>query len=162
MKKLALAVFALFSISAFATSAFAADAPLPAILMQAKTVYIEKGPTYATKKDPSGDASYVEPCREELAKWGRFKEVSDPKQADVILRISTRQQASFMTINNRTSKSMDGATFLEVVHPATGKTLWWTRQNWGTSWSTKTSSKSVVKQLRKHYEEQQAAEGKSK
>jgi hypothetical protein len=76
--------------------------------MQAKTVYLQKGPTYPDKNDPSGNASYVDPCREELGKWGRFTAVSDPKEADLIFRISTQQQANYMTINNQSRKS--GAT----------------------------------------------------
>jgi hypothetical protein len=157
-----LPILALLCLALLTSLGRAEQAPLPAELMHAKTVYVQKGQTYPVKRDPSGNASYVEPCVEELGKWGRFQVVSDAKAADLIFRISTRQQTSYMMINNQTRNSVDGFTFLEVVEPSSGKTLWWVRQNWATSWSTKTATKSLVKQLRKHVEEQEMAEGKAK
>lgn len=75
---------------------------LPAELMQAKTVYIEMGAFVPTKSkgDHGQQASYLGPCEKELEKWGRLKIVNDPKQADVILRISsvaTGGSASYST-----------------------------------------------------------------
>jgi hypothetical protein len=67
---------------------FAEEAPIPAERLQAKTVFIQKGVVYRQKHDPTGEASDIEPCREELGKWGRFRVVYDPKEADLILRVS--------------------------------------------------------------------------
>ena len=41
----------------FASVANSEQAPPPAELMHAKTVYVQKGTTYTVKKDPTGNAS---------------------------------------------------------------------------------------------------------
>jgi hypothetical protein len=71
----------LFALLVWATVCFAGqNAPLPPALMSAKTLYIENN---------SGQAKLADRCYDELSKWGRFKIVSDPKQADVIVQIGT-------------------------------------------------------------------------
>ena len=68
------------------TRAFARKAPIPAELMQAKTAYIQSKLTSDTRE-----------CTEELTKWGRLKIVSDPKDADVIVRIGMNTGSSGYT-----------------------------------------------------------------
>jgi hypothetical protein len=82
--------FLLFLWPGLPIQSFANEAPVPAELLQAKTVYLQKGLVYRQEHDPTGEASNIDPCREELGKWGRFKAVSDPKEADLILRVSNR------------------------------------------------------------------------
>ena len=159
MKKTIVVFLTLLSIGAFA-----GNAPLPAELMQAKTVYIisHRIQDGRVLPDPSGDATYVDACRDELAKWGRFKVVSDPKEADLIFRIGSRVQTSYMVINNQSRKEGNGVTFLEVVQTSSGKVLWSGTHNWAWSWSVKSARTVVVKQLRKSMEEQEVAECKDK
>ncbi|HKR26290.1 MAG TPA: hypothetical protein VJS11_02510 [Acidobacteriaceae bacterium] len=85
-----------FALAVLITSIFPAAAwgrrdPLRAALMQAKTVYIQMDSFVPTKKndDHGARASYLDPCREVLQKWGRLTIVDDPTQADIILRISS-------------------------------------------------------------------------
>jgi hypothetical protein len=135
----------------------AADPPMPAELMQAKTVYIQ------TNLNP---ADYVVPCREELNKWGRFRVVDDPKDADLIFRISNRDNTSRQYIANAhvrgTVSTGDAYTILDVVQPSSGKVLWSEKHSWGRSWSPKTARIGAVKQLRKHVEEREKADVASK
>ncbi len=140
----------------------AAEAPLPLEVMLARTVYVQKGVTHPEKKDPSGNASYVEPCREELGKWGRFKVVDDPKDAHIILRISSRiTPGNSIMINNQIRQTGNGYTFLEIVDPASGKVLWSLAHSWAHSWSTKTATTAVVKELRKRVQEQEKLEAQA-
>src|SRR5258708_7562918 len=97
------------------TGAFARKkVPIPAELMQAKTVYIQ-----------SYSKSDVRQCSEELTEWSRLKIVSDPKDADVIVRIGMNTASSSYT---RTGNVLTPNTSLlitvEFVQPSTNKALW--------------------------------------
>jgi hypothetical protein len=131
----------------------AGDPPVPAELMQAKTVYIQ------TALNP---ADYVVPCRDELNKWGRFKVVDDPKDADLIFRLSNRNNLSRQYIDTGqvrgTVTTGDAYTVLDVVQPSSGKVLWSVAHSWARSWSPKSARTGVIKQLRKHVEEREKAD----
>ena len=128
------------------TGAFARKAPIPAELMQAKTVYIQ-----------SYSKSDVRECSEELTKWGRLKIVSDPKDADVIVRIGSHTGSSGYT---RTGNVLTPNTSLlitvEIVQASTQKALWSGTQSW--SPFRRTPTKNLVKELRKRVEEQEKGE----
>jgi hypothetical protein len=81
MRRRVSSILSLFLALSLPIGVLAGDPPVPAELMQAKTVYIQ------TSLNP---ADYVVPCRDELNRWGRFKVVDDPKDADLIFRISNR------------------------------------------------------------------------
>jgi hypothetical protein len=132
--------------------ALAGDTPFPVELLQAKAVYIQTD---------LNRADYVEPCRDELNKWGRFKVVDDPKDADLIFRLSNRNNLSRQYISTGqvrgTVTTGDSYTILDVVQPSSGKVLWSEKHSWGRSWSPKTARIGAVKQLRKHVEEREKA-----
>lgn len=134
----------LFLAVSLPTAAFARKAPLPAELMQAKTVYIQ-----------SYSASYVRECSDELTKWGRLKIVSDPTEADVIVRIGSHTGSSGYT---RTGNVMTPNTHLlitvEVVQASSQKALWSGTQSWDPLFR-RTPAKSLVKELQKRVEEQE-------
>jgi hypothetical protein len=134
------------------TGTFAGDTPLPVELLQAKAVYIQTSLNYA---------DYVVPCRDELKKWGRFKVVDDPKDADLIFRLSNRNNTSSQYINTGqvrgTVATGDSYTVLDVVQPSYGKVLWTEKHSWGRSWSPKSARIGAIKQLRKHVEQQEKA-----
>jgi hypothetical protein len=159
MKMTILAVLLFFSLAAFA-----GEPPLPAELMQAKTVYIQKGITFREKNDPTGNATFVEPCRDELNKWGRFTVVSDPKAADLILRVSNVDpRRNQIGPNGQGGVTVAYAlTALEVFQRSSGKLLWSGDHNWAMTWSAKTATTAVVKQLRKRMEEQEKVDRASK
>jgi hypothetical protein len=100
MRKLVLLTLTLGSLAAFATRA-----PLPAELMQARTVYIQ---------NYSGQARRADGCYGELQKWARFKVVSDPKGADLVFRLNVRR----------------GRATLDVIQASTGKMLWSDTSAW--------------------------------
>jgi hypothetical protein len=150
-------VLLLFLGAALASSARANDQQVPAEMLQAKTVFIQKGMVYQQRHDPTGEASNIEPCREELGKWGRYKVVTNPKEADLILRVSNRDDRH-STIAG--SASVTGSvtlgsmyTIIDVIQPSSGKVLFSVAHNWSRSWSTKTAATGAVKDLRKKVEE---------
>lgn len=59
--------------------------PLPPQVINAKTVYID---------NQSGIAKLGDKCYTQLEKWGRFKVIQDPKQADLILLLSAHEYTS--------------------------------------------------------------------
>jgi hypothetical protein len=147
----------LFLGAALARGARANDQPVPTEMLQAKTVFIQKGMVYQQRHDPTGEASNIEPCREELGKWGRYKVVTNPKEADLILRVSNRDDRH-STIAG--SASVTGSvtlgsmyTIIDVIQPSSGKVLFSVAHNWSRSWSTKTAATGAVKDLRKKVEE---------
>ncbi|HZR55699.1 MAG TPA: hypothetical protein VFA74_02410 [Terriglobales bacterium] len=119
--KMALAVLVLLS-----SSAFAAHEPLPPELLQAKTVNIQ---------NYSGQASWADGCYDELQKWGRFKIVSNPKDADLIFRLSYRVQRGRATI--------------DIIQTSNHRMLWSDTRIW--------SVKSVVKELQGRIREEESA-----
>jgi hypothetical protein len=147
----------LFLGSALASSARANDQAVPTGLLQAKTVFIQKGMVYQQKHDPTGEASNIEPCREELGKWGRYRVVTNPKEADLILRVSNRDDrhstiaGSAIVTGSVTLGSV--YTIIDVIQPTSGKVLFSVAHNWSRSWSTKTAATGAVKELRKKVEE---------
>jgi hypothetical protein len=102
MRRLAVLTLTLCSLTAFA-----ARAPLPAELMQARTVYIQ---------NYSGQAGWADGCYGELQKWARFKIVSDPKAADLVFRLSYGVRS--------------GRAALDVIQASTGKMLWSETSAW--------------------------------
>jgi hypothetical protein len=149
--------FLLFLAAALASGARANDQPVPTEMLQAKTVFVLKGMVYQQKHDPTGVESNIEPTREELGKWGRYTVVANPKEADLILRISNRDDRH-STIAG--SASVTGSvtlgsvyTVIDVIQPSTGKVLYSVAHNWAHSWNTKTAASGAVKDLRKRVEE---------
>jgi hypothetical protein len=142
---------------ALANGARANEQPVPAELLQAKTVFIQKGMVYQQKHDPTGEASNIEPCKEEIGKWGRYKVVTNPREADLILRVSNRDDrhstiaGSASLTGSITTGSM--YTVIDVIQPGSGKVLYSVAHNWSKSWSTKTAATGAVKDLRKRVEE---------
>ena len=145
-------ILMLFLAVSLPTCALAGDTPFPVELLQAKAVYIQTD---------LNRADYVGPCRDELNKWGRFKVVDDPKDADLIFRLSNRNNSSRQYISTGqvrgTVTTGDSYTILDVVQPSSGKVLWSEKHSWGRSWSPKTARIGAVKQLRKHVEEREKA-----
>jgi len=145
-----------FAILLCACACFASrHAPLPPALMSAKTLYIENN---------SGEAKLADRCYDELSKWGRFKIVSDPKQADVIFQIGTHARTygysghstTDANGNSNTSLTEDRASFTTIsVVDATGKVLWSDTRRWGSLFTGfRSATREVIKELKKRMEEQ--------
>jgi hypothetical protein len=126
------------------TGAFAHKAPIPAELMQAKTVYIQ---SYTT--------SYVRECSDELSKWGRFKIVSDPKEADVIFYVGSHSASNggYTRTGNVMTPNSSLVITVEVVQVSSKKPIWSGSLAWSPfRWSP---TRNIVKDLRKRVEEQE-------
>lgn len=157
-------------------------APLPEQILQAKAAYIDNQTGFAEL----GDRAY-----DEVSKWGRFKIVKSAKDADVVFLLSAQEYAAgYRTSTTGTSQGtmddtgnvalshdstshttaqMSGITFLTVLDPKSGKTLWSDAKSWGRgiTWMGlnfgKSATRSLVKELRERVEEQEAeSKGKSK
>jgi hypothetical protein len=135
-------------------------APLPSALMEAKTVYID---------NQSGTASFTDRCYDELSKWGRFKIVADPKQADIVFRISsftrtagasatttTTDYGSTATSTTNIDENRYGYTRIDVLASSTNQVLWSDTRRWGNLFTGfKSATRAVVQELRKRMEEQE-------
>jgi hypothetical protein len=134
-------------------STFAHKEPLPAELMQAKTVYIQPDRADHTF------SSEARACSEELSKWGRLKIVSNPKEADVIVLIRTSSGSTHYT---RTGNVMTPSTSLlytvEVWKASPQKQLWHGTLAWDALFR-RTPTKSLIKELQKSVEEQEKKTG---
>ena len=105
-----------------AASAWAGSHPaLPKALMEAKTAYVH---------DESWHTSVGDQCSDELKKWGKFKLVGDPKDADLTFRLTG-------TIEDRTT--------LEVWDARTEEKLWSSKPD---------RVRKIVSELRKRIEQQ--------
>lgn len=155
MKLLAtvLCVF-LFSLSCFAKDT---HAPLPDAVLQAKTVFIS---------NQAGDARFADRCYDELQKWGRYKVVTDPKDADIIFEITTEvhivgyradaQANSYGDTTYATARSHPirrGETYVSVVDAKTKMVYWSDAKNYGYFHS---ATREIVKDFRDRVEEQAA------
>lgn len=152
-------------------------APLPEQILQAKTVYID---------NQSGLSSLGDRAYDELSKWSRFKIVSNAKDADLVLLISAHAYVSGyhtsttstahgteddsgniqMSGNSQseTSPNVTRVTYLTAIDPKTGDSLWSDQKVWGNLYTGfRSATRSLVKELRKRVEEQEAdAKGKKK
>jgi len=163
-----LSVFVLFFSVCLPIAAFAKEKPLPAELMQAKTVYVQMAEFIPTNKDQDhGEkASYTGPCYEALSKWGRLRVVPDPKEADIILRISSRvqtgsQQVSSAQVSGAVAAS-DVLTTIDVLQTSTGTKLWTESGIWVWAFSAKLITRNLVNGLRKEVEQQEKSPDKLK
>lgn len=146
--------------------AHAAATPLPAELLQAKTVFVQMGEFVPTKKndDQGAQASYLDPCKQVLQKWGRLKIVDDPKQADIILQISSRRSAGSEWISTGSAHGSVGIgevlTIVSVTQSSSGKPLWTGANQWVANWMTKIIVKGIVNSLRVDVQKQEKAMAK--
>ena len=137
----------LFPVSAFAKQ----HAPLPPELMQAKTIYVQN--FNATRKD-------LRECNDELSKWGQFRVVSDPKDADIIIRIRHNiGDGGLRVTSTSVSSTISFIVTIDVMKEPSAGILW---SDWRGDQGFSSGAKNVMKALRKHFEEQEKAEGKAK
>lgn len=162
-----LPVFVLFFAVGLPIGAFAREKPLPVELMQAKTVYVQMAEFVPTNKDADhGEkASYTAPCLEALSKWARLKVVSDPKEADIILRISSLVQRGSQQIATGqvvgSVASSNALTTVDVLQASTGTRLWTESGLWVWAFTAKLITRNLVNGLRKEVEAQEKLNGQN-
>jgi hypothetical protein len=151
-------------------------APLPVQVLQAKNVYLVNQTQIASLGDKAFD---------ELTKWGRFKVVQKPEEADLVLVLSaTSTVTGFDThtsgnttgtvdesgnvqlsgqSNSRSQARTVSYTYLTAIDPKTGAHLWSDVKEWGSLFHPVSATRSLVKELRDRIEEQESdVKGKSK
>jgi hypothetical protein len=163
-----------FSSSALANTK---HAPLPGQILQAKTAYID---------NRSGFAAFGDRAYDELSKWGRFKIVKSAQEADLIFLLSADEYVTGYrtdtsgtttgTVDNggnvrldgdstsRTHAQTGGTTYLTLIDPNTGKSLWADQEVWGGAHPVtlmgftfaKSATRLLVRELRKRIEEQES------
>jgi len=122
--------------------------------MSAKTLYIENNP---------GEAKLADPCYDELSKWGRFKIVSDPKQADVIFQIGNYRDCReagpvrgkrCIAIPVGVCRGMSAVAVCPSVSDATAKVLWSDTRRWVSLFTGfRSVTREVIKELKRRMEE---------
>ncbi|MGB9233148.1 MAG: hypothetical protein WCC04_01960 [Terriglobales bacterium] len=163
MKNLLL-VFVLFTF-AVEIAAKERHLPLPPQITAAKTVYID---------NQSGLAKLGDRAYEQLTKWGHFQVIQDRKQADLILLMSARaydggyitsgggttgtidESGNINTTNNPTYTSHVSVnyTFLTVIDPKTGDSLWSDSKRWGNLYTGfHSATKGLIDELMKRINE---------
>lgn len=151
-------------------------APLPEQILQAKIICLMNQTQIASLGDRAFD---------ELMNWGRFKIVQKPEDADLVLVLSaTSTVTGFDThTSGNTTGTVDDSgnvelsgqstsrsrartvsyTYLTAIDPKTGIHLWSDVKQWGSLLYPVSATRSLVKELRKRIEEQEAgAKGKGK
>lgn len=166
-------VLVLLSLVVAAAPALADQLPplAPALvraLTSAKSVYIETGHVryYKTKafvKSELVDSTpFAEPTQNEMEKWGRFKIVSDPKDADIVLRVYMTGNTQSMPVSSAyvTGSVTVGSTYtvLDVTQTSSRKFLWIGSKNESHTWSNKTAVSGLVKEFREFIEQQDKAQ----
>lgn len=126
ISKTAVIVLALLVVTGIANSKDK-HAPLPSQVLTAKKVYID---------NQSGFAQVMDRAYDELTKWGRFKIVQNPQDADLLLRFSAEttpgQSGSVSTYDYKTNAWQHGTVttggdttvHFAVVDPKTSSILW--------------------------------------
>jgi hypothetical protein len=139
--------------------------PLPQQVMTARTIYID---------NRSGVADLGDKAYDELRKWGRFQIVDSAEKADVVLLLPAKEYISGYSSGTyrNTSASVDnngninaqtygngsshaiysGTTYVTIVDPKGGVSLWSDARAWG-RW--KSATRGLVKELRERIEQQE-------
>lgn len=136
----AFAILAAFSVSALAQNA--SSHGLAPKVLSAKSVYFD---------DQTGVPAIGQKALAQLKKWGRFKIVKDPKEADLILRLSASPyngghillaDGQTATVHDDGDVEVDSiptfnkaaptrAAYLTAINPVRGRSLWSDSHVWG-------------------------------
>jgi hypothetical protein len=172
-RKLLLTLAALVLIVSQIAPAGTKHAPLPELVIQAKTVYIV---------NLAGNASFRDKAYDEITKWGRYKVVSKREDADLIFVLSAREYTTTMVTNSNTTGTVDesgnvnlqgqshtttvehGITYLTVADPKSGDEMWSDSKAWGSLLTGfHSATRGLIENLRKRIDEQTGApDSKSK
>jgi hypothetical protein len=144
-------VVVMTALAMLGTSAFAKKQkpPLPPEIMQAKAVYV------FCDACPRAMAAAKTTALDELSDWGHFKVVRDPKEADLIFLFSGNQYlGDYLTRDGPDTRPVHiEITYLDIVDPRTGESLWSDTRRWG-SWMVPRATRSLIEELRLQLEAQ--------
>jgi hypothetical protein len=120
---------------------------LPPKVTRAKSVFIE------CDACPRGMAVAWRAAFEELTDWGRFDVTPDAKKADLIFVISANPYlGDYLTRDGPDKRDVAvKITFMDIVDPTTGRSLWADSREWGSLLVTK-ATKSLITEFRDRLE----------
>jgi hypothetical protein len=120
---------------------------LPPKVTRAKSVYIE------CDACPRGMAAAWRVAFQELADWGRFDVIPDPKKADLVFIFSANPYlGDFLTRDGPDKRpAAVKITFMDIVDPATGRSMWSDSREWG-SFLVAKATKSLIAEFRDRLE----------
>ena len=142
--------------------------PLPPEILSAKTIYID---------NQSGIAKIGDRTFEQITKWGRWQVVSDRHKADLILLLSAREyNGGYVTTGGGTTGTIDdngnintttqptytsrvsvNYTYVTVIDPKTGDSLWSNSKRWGNLYNGfHSASKGLIDDLMKRIKEEES------
>ncbi len=145
-------------------------APLRQTILEAETVYLDNRSGFPN----IGDRAY-----DELTKWGHFRVVQNPKDADLIFLLSaTEYRGGYVStgstqqqgrIDDSGNIEMSGETtttsqpvvyrrtHLTVIDPKNGESLWSDSKPWGNLYTGfHSATRGLIKNLRERIEEQKS------
>jgi hypothetical protein len=129
---------------------------LPPKVIDAKTVAIYCQPC------PRGLAAASRMAFEQLLDWPRFEIVPDPDKADLILMFSANPYLGDYITRERPDErpvSVD-ITYMTVVDPNTGDTLWSDSKQWGSMFVAK-ATRDLIAEFRQQLEEETQIDSES-
>jgi len=164
MKHFSFLLVSILSVFLLTSNLLAQDKmPLPSIFFEAKTIAIV---------NDTGESVYGDRAYDELKKWGRYSIVSDPKEADLVLVITSREDyvGTIRNTNAQTTANVygtygtattsstqstravtSGKTFVIVFDGKKQEKVWADGKSWGTF---KSATRGLIKDLKKRVEKQ--------
>lgn len=116
---------------------------LPPKVMQAALIYVD------CVDCPRGMAAAKKTALREAANWKRFYAVPDRRRADLIFLFSARPYlGDYLTRDgDHPGPTPVGTTYMSVVDPRTGESLWRSSRNWG-SFFVGSATKDLIVEFR--------------
>lgn len=112
------------------------EAPLPAVIVNAKKVFLINGQTTAQGLTKNGNALAFDTLYADMKEWGRYELVDSPKNAEIVIELQYRPYSegsrSFGVYNPSThtvqahTVARQGADFALVIYDANSKEQLWT------------------------------------
>jgi len=118
---------------------------LPSKITQARSVYID------CDACPRAMAVAWSSAFQVLTEWGRFDIVPDPKKADLIFMFSANQYlGDYLTRDGPDTRPVYiKITFMDVIDPSTGKSLWSDDRWWG-SFFVAEATRDLISEFKGH------------
>jgi hypothetical protein len=122
---------------------------IPTKILRSDTVYVD------CSTCPRALAAAGRTAPVELRDWGRFRVVGDPRNADLIFMYSGNPyQGDYITRDGPDTKPvMIETTFMTIIDPKTGESLWMDARKWG-SLRVASATKDLIGELRHQMESQ--------
>jgi len=128
------------------------EAPLPAVVVNAKRVFLLNGQTTSEFLTRNGNALAFDSLYADMRSWGKYELVDSPRDADIVIELQYRPHlvgsGSFGTYNTMTTRNLGAADFALVIYEAKSKNqLWSVTDACRAALRVKNQQKEVVKSI---------------